>query len=221
MPAPLEISCDVEQGFAFSNVMKKSFGYLSSLVVGEKALKPDIIGAEPLPARAAVMGAPPMHEKIRTDLFNKSIVGVVSSVSWDGGHSDPLELAFNVSPASWRVLDLEFRTKIDTSTRISFAVVIYKWDYVYSRYFVRFCTGGKTDPTPCEGFIYSADISSERAADKTLDVSISDTPSQDSGGFLSYEVSMKLVPPGPGSEQLFHIATSLRTKAQFRWFEEK
>lgn len=221
MPAPLEITCDVEQGFAFSNVMKKPFGYLSAMTVGDTPLKTDIVGAEPLPARAAVMGPPAMDEKARVGIFNKSMVGVISAVSWEGGHSDPLDLTFNISAANWRVLDLDFRTKIDTSTRISFSVVIYKWDYVYSRYFVRFCTGGKTDPTPCEGFIYSADTTSERAQDKTLDVSISDTPSKESGGILSYEVTMKLVPPGPGAEQLFHIATSLRTKAQFRWFEEK
>lgn len=221
MPAPLDITCDVEQGFAFSTMMKKPFGYLSSLVIGEKALKPDIIGAEPLPARAAVMGPPALHEKARTEAFNKSMVGVISTVSWDGGHSDSLDLAFLISAANWRVLDLDLRTKIDTSTRISFALVVYKWDYVYSRYFVRFCTGGKTEPTACSGFIYSADTTSERASDKTLDVSISDVPSKESGGILSYEVTMKLVPPGPGAEQLFHIATSLRTKAQFRWFEEK
>lgn len=220
MPASLDITCDVEQGFAFSNVMKKPFGYLISLGVGGVPLAPDIVGAEPLSARAAVMG-PPTNEKARVGVFTKYMVGVISSVSWDGGHSDPLDLTFNISAASWRVLDLALRTKIDTNTCIRFSLVVYKWDYVESRYFVRFCTGGKPEPSPCEGFVYSDDDSSEEAADKTLDVSINDTPSKESGGILSFEVSMKLIPPGPGAKQEFHIATSLNTKAPFRWFEEK
>jgi hypothetical protein len=228
MPISLQLTCDISQGLNFSPTHKGSFGYLSTLSIGGEAIPADWLGVDPLVSRAKsllpkIEGSP----QGRGTLFSKPVVGVIDSLAWDGGHSDPLRLSFLVSVDNWGRLDVLFRTKIDSDTKVDYCLVVYKWDYLSSGYFLRFCSdgpsgrGGKSEPQTCFGYVYSADDSEMRAADKSLDVEIADQPEQERAGhLLGYRVSLKLQPPSQEAVQLFRICASPTAIGQFRWHEQ-
>lgn len=232
MPLPLVIDCDTRHGFAFASASKSSFGFLYELSFGDTLITADMLGADPLHELPSALPLKPgagINQAQRGSVFKKAMVGVLEKLSWEGGHADSLELSFLVSVATWGKLDVLFRTEIDTNTKVKFCLSVFKWDYVNNAYFIRFCTdGGATDgrspePKSCQGYIYSSDTMTKRAANKSLSISIGAQPEKEDsvGGFLAYRVTMMLEPPSTEKAQYLRVCTSQKNKAAFRWFEKK
>jgi hypothetical protein len=147
MTAPLHITCDIHQGLEFKPMVKRSFGFVTSLAFGTLDVAPDMFGTDPLDesvSEAPQKSASGKVKVTRHQSFRMPIVGVLEQVEWSGEHFGPLELVFYVSAANWGKLDLLFRRQhhIEDLIDVVFAVVVYKWDYVQSAYFRRFWTDG-------------------------------------------------------------------------------
>ncbi|TWI66681.1 hypothetical protein LZ24_02904, partial [Desulfobotulus alkaliphilus] len=82
--AESSFNCSVYQGFNFQKDGQELVGHLVSLTIGDEEMTADMDVTDPTSAN--------MSEYVK-------VVGVISSIYWNGGYADPIQLAFQVSTA--------------------------------------------------------------------------------------------------------------------------
>lgn len=106
----LSFSCSVHQGFNFYPDAQDYVGHLTKLKVAGKDIKADLEVTTP--------------EDIKGD--NVKVVGVMSSIFWDGGIAAPVELSAQVSVTNKQEIMLLTHSDLsDTSVEFQFKIFAY------------------------------------------------------------------------------------------------
>jgi hypothetical protein len=130
--SPIDLSCDVMQGFNFRTDITTQIGFITALKIGDEVMTADITCKDPL-----------------NNANDKKVVGVMSYCGWIGAATDPLNMNVLVSETA--------KNKVDTLTKMNMSNVevdvtfdCYDYDPVEATYYKRFHSGEAT----LKGLIY-------------------------------------------------------------------
>jgi hypothetical protein len=129
---PVELSCDVVQGFNFRKDMQVQIGFITEMKIGDVSLTADISCKDP--------------ENNQSD---KKVVGIASFVGWTVSPTDPVNINIQVSETA--------KNKLDTLTKknMSNVEVEYKFDcYSYDPSEKKYYKNFHTNNTAMKGLIY-------------------------------------------------------------------
>ncbi len=116
--------CSPQQGFHFQGDEDYRVGHLEYLKIGNTELNSDITVTDP-------------------EGGDKSIVGVITRMAWDGNADDSMHSSSRVSRANKDTLStLQHQVLEDTSVEFGFS--IYEYDQEEEKYYKAFYTGGNT-----------------------------------------------------------------------------
>ena len=94
------ISCSVSQGFNFAKDAQDAVGHITALKIGDKKLAADFAVTNP--------------EDLSGD--KKKVVGVVSSMFWNGGFAESIQFSCQVSNANKKDLAVLTNTELSNAT---------------------------------------------------------------------------------------------------------
>jgi len=124
--ASISLACDVTQGFNFQKDAQCLIGHITSLKIGggeEGGFKNDLTVTKP----TDITG-----EKVK-------VVGVISNIYWEGGHSDPIMFDCRVSTDN-KQEGLILQHKDLSNTSVEFSYVIYDYDPKEKKFYPSFHT---------------------------------------------------------------------------------
>jgi hypothetical protein len=128
MADPISYGCDIKQGFEFKKTEQTFVGHMLAFKIG---------GNTDLAKDMTTIKKP-------VDATDVSIVGIITTFTWDAGASDPFTVNFAVSQANKETVETLLRTGLD-NIDLEFDFVIYRYDQVAKTYFACFKKAG-TDP---------------------------------------------------------------------------
>jgi hypothetical protein len=131
--ADVKFSCSIPQGFNFQKDSQETVGHLVSMKIGD--------------------GTPDIKSDLKLQRPGVDIkydcVGVIESVSWAGGHGDPIEFACNISTYNRQKIDLLRHQKLkNTELKIKFAV--WNYDPLAKKFFMCNASWGEGATAPVE-----------------------------------------------------------------------
>ncbi len=112
---------DVEQGFNFKGDTQSQVGYVETLTVNGTALAADL-------------------KVKRPDGTTGNVVGVLNSISWNGGAADPISLGLQISTANKTKVAALLHTTATGATSLKFDV--FDYDQVGKAYYLAFAPAG-------------------------------------------------------------------------------
>ncbi|MBJ7553417.1 hypothetical protein [Marinomonas spartinae] len=121
--ASSSFACDVSQGFNFQKDAQCLIGHITSLKIGDKEFKKDLAVTVP----TNITG-----DKVK-------VVGVISNIYWEGGHSDPIMFDCRVSTDN-KQAGLTLQHKDLSNTSVEFSYVIYDYDPKEKKFYPNFHT---------------------------------------------------------------------------------
>lgn len=125
--APIEfVGLDIPQGINFAKDNQNSFGYVTALKVGS---------ASPGGVTADLSVTPGGQTN-----FPK-VIGVISDVSWAGGHGDRMAFQVAISTANRQRLAAMLHKNL-TDTSVELAFVVYSYDPAKRNWYVSFASSG-------------------------------------------------------------------------------
>lgn len=124
--ASLEFDCSVEQGFNFQKDVQDVVGHINTLKIGDKELASDLAVTDP--------------EAVDGD--NVNVVGIVSSIDWNGGYAEPMVFSCRISVYNKQDAMLLAHTSLSDTT-VEFTYTIYDFDLIKKQYYKCFHTNGK------------------------------------------------------------------------------
>ncbi len=118
--ADTSYDCSVSQGFNLEKDSQELVGFINSLSIDDTGLDIDFQVRDP--------------EDVSGDSIR--VVGVLSSIFWEGGYADPIQFSAQVSTANKASLaTLMYRLE---SSEVSFAFTVYDYDSQEKKYFKAF-----------------------------------------------------------------------------------
>lgn len=184
--AELSYSCDVNQGFNFAKDVQSQVGHITALKIGDKELAVDLAVTNP--------------EELSGDKVK--IVGVVSSIYWEGGFAQPMSLSCQVSLANKNLLGVLVHTAL-TNTLVELKYNAYEYDPQDKKYFKCF----HTDDAVLKGLV--------NKSGGELELTIDPTESMEVVSPLNFSLNLGVMPED--LEQDVHIAFSVTDKLVKRW----
>lgn len=185
--------CSIQQGFNFQKDEQLTVGHLYSLEIGTVPLPADIDVMDPI--------------KLESDKDSRlKVVGVFSSMFWNGGYAEPMQFSCQVSTANKQKAVEMQHTKL-SNTEVKLAYAIFEYDPVDKKFFKAMHTGGDDSYTKLEGLI---EKSGERLSLMINTMSSPEVPSP-----LNYTLSMGVMPQE--KEQDVHFAASVKAKFVKKW----
>src|SRR6516162_6568775 len=94
-------SLDVEQGFNFNRDVQPTYGFLYTLQIGANSSKPVTIESD-IEVFEPMDGGTAPHK----------VVGVLSSISWEGGQGDPIKFKAQVSTKNRQTIQYLLHEKL-------------------------------------------------------------------------------------------------------------
>lgn len=119
--ASVAFDCAVSDGFNFASDRQDTFGYITSLTIGNSTLRSDLSGKDP------------------TTGSGLQTVAVLSRVNWNGGVSDPLTFVGQISTANKQAVAALSRTATNAQVQINF--VVFTYDPIAKKYYKGFGSG--------------------------------------------------------------------------------
>ncbi len=174
-------SMDLRQGFNYSKDVQNSYGYVSALTIGTTTL----------PADLAI-----------SDGSSSPVIGVLTSETWNGGVSDPIQLKFNVSTANSQALNNLLHTQL-SNTNVSVAFRVNDYDPIAKKYFVALT--GTTNPL--KGIVARNGTA--------LQLTVASSPNTDVRSPQNWQVSLGVAPSA--TAQTLTFATSSTQSLVKRW----
>jgi hypothetical protein len=178
--------CDVNQGFNFVKDAQDKVGHITAVKIGDKELAVDLTVTNP--------------EELSGDKVK--VVGVVSSINWQGGYADSMICSCQVSNANKKDLGVMVHSDL-SNTKVEFKFNIYEYDPEDKKYFKCF----HTDDAVLNGLV-------EKQGGQ-LSIAIADEENQEVVSPLNYEMNLGVMPED--TEQETHIAFSVSQKLVKRW----
>lgn len=184
--AELSYDCSVEQGFNFVKDVQDLVGHITALKIGDTELSADIGVTDP------------------TDISGDkvSVVGVMSSVYWQGGYAHPIAFDAKISNTNQTsVAGLTLNTL--SSTEVTFQFNVYKYDNANKTYYKCFHAN-------------EADLSGlVETSGGDLVLSIETDPSMEVRNPLNFHLNVSIMPAE--KEQDLHVAVSNSDKFVKVW----
>ncbi len=107
-------NCSVYQGFNFQKDAQDQVGHIVALKVGTSQLSADLSVTDPTSANMATY---------------VKVVGVVSSIYWNGGYADPIQFSCQVSTTNKNTLaTLQHQSMANTEVELNFNIYDYDPD---------------------------------------------------------------------------------------------
>jgi len=125
--------CDVLQGFNFQKDGQTLVGHITSLTIGDTPLPADTQVQDPC--------------EIGSETLIK-VVGVISSVYWEGGFADPVSFSAKISILNKNTATL-LQHKDLSNTNVELGFVVYEYDPIAKAYFKAF----HADETKLKGLV--------------------------------------------------------------------
>lgn len=184
--ASTSLSCDVSQGFNFQKDAQCLIGHITSLKIGDKEFKKDL--AVTLPT------------KIKGDKVK--VVGVISNIYWEGGHSDPIMFDCRVSSDNKESSALLQHQEL-SDTKVVYSFVVYDYDPKEKRFYPSF----HTNETDLKGMVAKSG--------GELDLAIDMDQASDVVSPKNYSLILGVMPTE--EEQAVHYAVNLSAKFVKKW----
>lgn len=184
--AATSFSCSVEQGFNFQKDAQDLVGHLNKLKIGEKELAVDLGVTNP--------------EELAGDKIK--VVGVMSSIYWNGGFAESIQFSCQVSNANKKDLAILTNTELSNTT-VEFQFTIYDYDPDEKKYYKAF----HTNDAALKGLI--------EKSGGDLAISIDLDQSMEVVSPLNFALNLSVMPED--SEQETHLAFSVTDKVVKRW----
>ena len=184
--AELNFACDVSQGFNFQKDAQSIVGHANKIKIGEKEMAVDLTVTNP-----EVLAG----EKVK-------VVGVVSSIFWEGGYADPIQLSCQVSNANKKELAVLTHSDLSNTT-VEFSFTVYDYDPDKKKFFKAFHTGANV----LKGLI--------QKSGGELSIAIDTIESGEVVSPLNFALSLGVMPED--TEQETHFAVSVDDKLVKRW----
>jgi hypothetical protein len=184
--AELSYDCSVEQGFNFVKDVQDLVGHLTALKIGDTELSADIGVTDP------------------TDIAGDkvTVVGVMSSVYWEGGYAHGMSFDAKVSNKNQTSLAGLTLNTLD-STAIEFQFIVYKYDNAAKKYYKAF----HANETTLNGLV--------ETSGGDLVLSIDTDPSMEVRNPLNFHMNLSIMPAD--EEQDMHVAVSDTDKFVKKW----
>jgi len=183
--AELSYSCSVSQGFNFEKDQQPLVGHINSLKIGTQDLKSDLSVANPEDVIKMV-----------------SVFGVISSLYWGGGYSDPVQFGCQVSTPNKNLLATLVHKSL-SNTEVVFAFTVYDYDPSQKKYYKCFHTGD----AKLNGLIYKSggSLAMNMCTDQSMEV-----PSP-----KNYAFSLGVMPQD--KDMAIQLAISVNDKFAKKW----
>lgn len=148
--AELSYSCSVSQGFNFQKDEQPLVGHINSLKIGDQDLKSDFQVTDPLDVSKLL-----------------PVFGVISSIYWGGGYSDPVQFGCQVSTPNKNLL-ATLQHKTLSNTEVAFSFTIYDYDPTAKKYYKCFHTAD----AKLNGLIYKSggSLAMNMCTDQSMEV---------------------------------------------------
>ena len=182
--AELKYDCSAGNGFNFDQAVQKPVGFVTEIKIDGKTLQPDL------------------EIKIPEDPSQKrKVVGIIESINWKGGKSDPIQMSFFVSEANQGVLS-PISSKIKDPT-IGFSFTAIDFDQKAKKFFKAFHTDAKT----FHGQLVKTGTGFEFKVEAEANKEVADPK--------NFKVSLGVVPT-PIAQEL-HIGSDIEKKSVSPW----
>jgi hypothetical protein len=124
--AELSFQCSVTQGFNFEKDSQQTVGHINYVKIGDTELKADLNVTNPEDVSKTV-----------------KVLGIASSIYWNGGYADPVQFTCQVSTENKNLIStLVHKTLANTEVGLEFC--IYEYDPKEKRFFKCFHTNDVT-----------------------------------------------------------------------------
>lgn len=184
MPA-IAKECSIEQGFNLDRTSQDSVGHLLSLKIGTTTFGADI--ACKVPGTGA----------------EAKVVGVITTMEWEGGHTKPLVWSAQISTKNKQDISLLVHQDL-SNTQADFTFCIYEYDPSAKKWFkTLFSKDGET----LQGLV------AKEGAE--LKLAIEDKPTEDVMSPQNYKLDCTIMPIE--TEQGVHFATKEGAPVGFKW----
>lgn len=131
---------DIQQAFNFNRTRQVAFGYVTALTIGRVPLVADFTESDPMMAMGSVSATMATQEAPAL-----KVVGAISSVSWELGTEDPIELSLRISATNKQmVLQVQYSTQAAVDVSVGFKV--YEYDQGAFTYYTAFASGQTGQP---------------------------------------------------------------------------
>ena len=122
--AESSFTCNVSQGFNFQKDVQDFIGHFNSIkIAGKDDLKSDLRVSDPEESAKMV-----------------KVFGIISSIYWNGGYADPIQIGCQVSTDSKNNLAILLHRSL-ANTEVDFTFTIYDFDPKEATYFKCFHSG--------------------------------------------------------------------------------
>jgi len=185
--AAISYSCDVINGFNAQSDVQTVTGFLTHLKIGDAEYLTDLSVTNP--------------EDIEGEI---PCVGVLASVSWEGGEADPFFFDLRVSTAN-KNSSIELVQKTLVNTEVEFTFVVFEYDPIEKRYFRCF----HNDEEVYTGLVLKegGELAMQIDADEAGEVVAP----------KNFPFSIGIMPPEPTEGQAIHFAASVDKKMVKQW----
>jgi hypothetical protein len=170
MMATTTFNCDVEQGFNLQNDAQCLIGHLTELEIGDgEKFKIDLGVTNP--------------NKIGGDEETKDkVVGVISSIYWEGGHADPIYIGCRISTDNKKISIILLHTNL-SNTQVKCGFIIYDYDPKSKTYYPCFHSENSLDGLIAKNndeleFSVDSEAASDVASPKNYNFYIAVMPSE-------------------------------------------
>jgi hypothetical protein len=182
-------SCSVRQGFNFEKDAQAIVGFVNSVKIGTKELAADLDVTNPEDISAAPI----------------KVVGVLSSIYWEGGYADPVQLSAQVKTDNKNDLVTLVHSTL-SNTEVELELTVYDYDSKEKRYFKAF----HCNETSLKGLVHKSG--------GELSISIDTDEGMKVASPKNFAFTLGVMPQDEA--QKIHLAVSVSDKFEKDWGKE-
>jgi hypothetical protein len=181
-------NCSVSQAFNFQKDSQETVGHVTKLTIGTQALTPSLEVVDP------------------TDFTKKvKVVGVLSSIAWEGGITEPLAFSCQIGTVNKNIVALLAHKDL-SNTEVKVAFNVYDYDPQTKTFYKS---------------LHTNDVEMMALVHKTggqLHIAVSEQASSEVPNPLNYSMSLGAMPASTASDpNVVHIAVSSTDKLAKQW----
>ncbi len=186
--------CSVSHGFNFPKDSQLTVGHINVLEIGSSKFEKDMEVLNPTKIESS------------DDKITQSVVGVLSSIFWNGGYAEPVQFSCQISTKNKQDAVLLQHTKL-SNTEVKVSFTIYEYDPVEKKFYKAMHTTKDDSDTPLKGLV--------EKSGGDLALMINTDNSTEVASPLNYTLSMGVMPQE--KEQDIHFAASVSAKFVKKW----
>ncbi len=231
MSVALEKTCDITQGFNFKQDEHHTFGYITTMTIGDTEIEPSFKVFDPTdmpdpPKKASATGAGEASVGASQN-FKKPVVAVLESVTWNTETTGVIEFKGRIAPKNMQLINTLLMSSLKKLV-VELSFVIYEYDNVNNTYFPTIASfkGSEpigTKPVKAAGGKFKTDPNAKRvygllARDgNTLKLTSNSAPESEPAGFFNHAFEVSLAATSAPAVQELQLQTSATSKLIKPW----